>query len=269
MMTYPPNAPWNPYNPFMPPPAPVTSEEGPTQQPQRGLWPGRYTKITGIVIIAITAVAILAAALGPFLAMQVSPMTVPSGWQKVYDSNLQNTSDWTGDGGCNSTSSGLDVNGISGSADVCTYAANSNNVLTGNGFQLNLSLAPESKLQSPLAPVVQVTDSAGDGFYVAFDDTGNYILCPDANADCSTLGTAGIRDSTVAWHTDGYVANTLAIRYIPNQNTGSVLTLFVNGQEVTSHLVSADLSSGFSIAIGANGDSEALYTSATLYMSNN
>ena len=54
-MMYPSNSPWTPYLP-----APVTSEEGPAPARQRGLWSGRYAQVTGILIIAITVLAIVA-----------------------------------------------------------------------------------------------------------------------------------------------------------------------------------------------------------------
>jgi len=248
----------------------VTSEEGPLPAPQRGLWPGRTNKITGVIVIAMTLIAIVAAIIGPLLTTEIYPSTAPSNWSKTYDSNLQNTSDWTGDTGCNSSTDGLDVlaNSV---ADVCTFAPSSTSDLVSQGFQLNLALAPESQLQNMLSPLVQVSDSNGDGFSVVLADTGDFAICLDTSSDCSScLGLNSctdtlVSDSTVAWHTDSFVANSLAVRYQLNQAGSPTLTVFVNGQEVTSNPMSSILSSGYSIAIGAGTGGEALYTGATLY----
>jgi hypothetical protein len=273
-MMYPPsNTPWSPYLP-----APVTSEEGPLPEARRGIWPGRYANVTAVVLITMIVVAIAAAAVGPLVAAQISPVSVPSNWTKAYDSNLQNTSDWTGDGGCYNGPNGLDVSAptSNNSSDVCTYSPSTTSDLVSQGFQLNLTLSPESQLQNPLTPLVQIGDSSGDGLTVVFDDTGEYVICEDASPDCSACLPANlgmgcsasilVSDSTVAWHTDSYVANTLAIRYQVNSDGSDTISVFANGQEVASSATSVSLSNGgFNIAIGSGDGGEALYTGATLY----
>lgn len=272
MMMYPPPPP----NVFMSPylPAPVTSEEGPLPSPMRGLWPGRYNRITGIVLIGVVLIAIVAAVLGPLLTAQsVSTSAAPSGWSKVYTSNLQNTSDWTGDSGCSTGPGGLDVTSGSNGWDVCTFTPSANADLVSQGFQLNVALAAESQLQQPLSPLLQITDSNGDGVSVLFDDTGDFAICQDTGQDCSACLSGSFNpcadvlasDSTDAWHTDSYVPNTLAIRYQPNNESSGTLTVFANGQEITRGSLANGLSSGFSIAIGSGDSGEALYTGATLY----
>jgi hypothetical protein len=226
----------------------------------------------------MVVVAIVAAAIGPLVAAQISPTGVPSNWTKAYDSNLQNTSDWTGDGGCHNGPSGLDVSASSsdtGGVDLCTYSPSTSSDLVSQGFQLNLSLSPESQLASPLAPVIRIGDSTGDGLTVVFDDAGNYVICDDASSDCSAclptnLGVACqssilANDSTVLWHTDSYVANTVAIRYQVNADGSNTVAVFANGQKVASSDTTVVLSSGYSIAIGSGDGGEALYTGATLY----
>jgi hypothetical protein len=272
MMYRPPSTTWSPYLP-----APITSEEGPLPEAKRGIWPGRYAKVTAFVLIAMVVVAIVAAAVGPLVAAQISPASAPSNWTKAYDSSLQNTTDWTGDGGCYNGPNGLDVSAVTGNNgfDMCTYAPSTTADLVSQGFQLNLTLSPESQLQSPLTPMVQVGDGNGNGLTVAFDDTGEYAICEDSNSDCSTClpsnlgstcnGSVLASDSTVAWHTDSYVANTLAFRYQVNSDGGDTISVFANGQEVASSATSVSLGSGFSIAIGSGDGGEALYTGATLY----
>jgi hypothetical protein len=275
MMYHPSNTPWSPYLP-----APITSEEGPLPEAKRGIWPGRYAKVTAFILIAMVVVAIAAAVVGPLVAAQISPTSAPSNWTKAYDSNLQNTLDWTGDGGCYNGRNGLDVSAptSNNSSDVCTYVPSTTSDLVGQGFQLNLTLSPESQLQNPLTPLVQIGDSSGDGLTAVFDDTGDYVICEGASAssDCSAclptnLGVACndsvlVSDSTVAWHTDSYVANTLAIRYQVNSDGSGTISVFANGQEVASSATSVSLrNGGFSIAIGSGDGGEALYTGATLY----
>jgi hypothetical protein len=274
MMYRPSNTPWSPYLP-----APITSEEGPLPEAKRGIWPGRYAKVIAFVLIAMVVVAIVAAAIGPLVAAQISPTSAPSNWTKAYDSNLQNTSEWTGDGGCYNGPNGLDVSASTantGGFDLCTYSPSTTSDLVSQGFQLNLTLSPESQLASPLTPVVRIGDSTGDGLTVVFDDTGNYVICDDASSDCSAclpanLGMVGCEssilanDSTVAWHTDSYVANTLAIRYQVNADGSNTISVFANGQEVASSDTTVILSSGYSIAIGSGDGGEALYTGAKLY----
>jgi hypothetical protein len=268
MMYRPSNSTWSQYLP-----APITSEEGPLPVAMRGLWPGRYAKVTGVVLLAIVVVAIVAALIGPLLAVQISPSSSPSNWTKAYDSNLENTSDWTGDGGCYKGPNGLDVTADSGDYDVCTFSPSTSSDLVSQGFQLDLTLSPESQLQKPLSPLVQVGDPTGDGFSVVFDDAGDYAICQDTNSDCSaclpgnveSCGDTLASDSTVAWHTDSYVANTLVIRYQVNADESGTISVFANGQEIASSNTPASLSSGFSIAIGSGNGGEALYTAATLY----
>lgn len=273
MMYHPSNTPWSPYLP-----APITSEEGPLPEAKRGIWPGRYAKVTAFILIAMVVVAIAAAVAGPLVAAQISPASTPSNWTKAYDSNLQNTLDWTGDGGCYNGPSGLDVSAptSSNSFDVCTYSPSTTSDLISQGFQLNLALSPESQLQNPLTPLVQIGNSNGDGLAVVLDDTGDYVICEDASSDCSAclptnLGVACnssvlVSDSTVTWHTDSYVANTLAIRYQVNSDGSDTISVFANGQEMASSATSVNLSNGgFNIAIGSGDGGEALYTGATLY----
>jgi hypothetical protein len=220
-------------------------------------------------------VAIVAAVIGPLVEAQIFPTSVPSNWTKAYDSNLQNTSEWTGDGGCHNGSNGLDVSADAGVVDLCTYSPSTTSDLVSQGFQLNLTLSPESQLASPLAPLVRIGDSAGDGFTVIFDDTGNYVICQDASSACSACFSPNLGiacqssilayDSTVAWHTDSYVGNTLAIRYQVNANGSNTISVFANGQEVVSSDTTVMLGSGYSIAIGSDNGGEALYTGASLY----
>jgi hypothetical protein len=227
----------------------------------------------------MVVVAIAAAAAGPLVAAEISPASAPSNWTKAYDSNLQNTSDWSGDSGCSNGPTGLDVTAPTsdtGGFDLCTYTPSTTSDLVSQGFQLNLSLSPESQLEKPLTPLVQINDSNGDGLTAILDDTGDYAICQDTSSDCSgclpgnlaacTDGGTLASDSTVAWHTDSYVPNTLAIRYQVNADGSDTISLFANGQEVASIATSSSLSSGgFSIAIGSGNGGEALYTGATLY----
>jgi hypothetical protein len=253
----------------------VTSEEGPAEVKPRGLWQGRYAGLAGIFFIGVTVLAILAATLGLVLGTQISSIAPPSGWARAYAGNLQDASQWSGDAGCDNSENGLDV--IAGSAfDVCPFVPSTNNDLVSNGFQIDLSLAPEINLENALTPLIQIGDSSGNGVSVILDDTGDYAICQNTSADCSGClpGNAAslacssdvlANDSTVSWHTDPYVGNTVVIRYQLNSDNTGTLTLFANGQEIASETLMGGLGSDTSIAIGAGNDGEALYTSATIY----
>jgi hypothetical protein len=69
--------------------------------------------------------------------------------------------------------------------------------------------------------------------------------------------------STVAWHGDSYVSNTLAVRYLPDAGGGGSLTLFANGQQVAT--LALDLNQGDSFGIGADANGEAVFTRVTVY----
>jgi hypothetical protein len=266
-MMYPSNSPWSPYLP-----APVTSEEGPAPARQQGLWSGRYAHLTGIVIIAITVLAIVAAVVGVEVTAQVSSTAAPSSWTKVFAGTLDNTTQWNGDGGCDVATDGLDVTGISGS-DVCTFTPSTSSDLVSSGFQLNLKIAPEIRLYDALTPLVQVSNSHGDGFSLIFDDTGNFVICQYTSADCAgCLGaslscndTVLVSDSTVAWHTNPYVGNDLEVRYQQNLGSDGTLTVFVSGQQIADTTIAGGLGQGVTLAIGAGDGGEALFTGAALY----
>ena len=241
----------------------------------RGLWQGRYARLFGIVFIGVTVLAIVAAIFGLVLGTQLSSIAAPGGWTRAYDGNLQYTSQWSGDAGCYTGENGLDVTAGS-TFDVCSFDPSTTSDLVSSGFQINLSLAPESTLRNALTPLIQVGNSRGSGVSVIVDDTGDYAVCRDtvddcsgclpdnlANLDCSSDLIAD--DSTVSWHTDPYVGNKMVIRYQVNPDSSGALTLFLNGQEVDSNTLASGLGTDLSIAIGAGNSGEALYTGATIY----
>jgi hypothetical protein len=216
----------------------------------------------------------VAAIVGLVQSNQLASTAVPGAWNTAYNGNLQYTSQWSGDAGCYTGLNGLDV--TTGSTfDVCSFDPSTTRDLVSHGFQINLSLAPESMLQSPLTPLIQIGDSSGNGLSVIFNDTGDFAICEDTSLDCSaclasSLGCATdalASDSTVAWHTDQYVANNVVMRYMVNADGSATLTIFVNGQEVISPTIGqgAALATGQSISIGAGNGGEALYTGATIY----
>jgi hypothetical protein len=261
---------WSPYLPV-----PVTSEEGPADVKPRGLWQGRYSRLAGIFFTGLTLLAILAAILGLILGAQLTSTTAPSGWSRAYSGNLQYTSQWSGDAGCYTGQNGLDVTAGS-TFDICSFDPSTTHDLVSSGFQIDLSLAPESTLRYALTPLIQVGDSSGSGVSVIFDDTGDYAICQDTSGDCSgclpdNAGSLGCssnvlaNDSTVSWHTDPYVGNKVVVRYQVNSDSGGTLTIFANGQEVNSSTLTGALGTDLSIAIGAGNGGEARYTGATIY----
>ena len=72
--------------------------------------------------------------------------------------------------------------------------------------------------------------------------------------------TPHVEGSTIFWHGDAFVANTLTVRY--HGATGE-LTLFVNGQQAAQ--ASVAVPSGATLSLSTPTGDEALFTHATLY----
>lgn len=250
-MIYPTNSPNNPWKSYEQ--AAVNVEPAPDARAVGGPWSGRFGIIFAAVTITVTVAAVVLAALAPTLAARPG-VTPPTGFAQVYDANLSDDGKWDNTSPCAFTSQGLDVTGgADGSA--CVFQPSANNDLTSQGFWLQATVAPAASIAGTVEPVILLDDNEA----IFFEQQGAYaIFC----ADRSGSGNISIcaEGTTTAWHTNGFVANTITVSYDAG---ASLLTLFANGQQVTS--VTLTIGSKASLALGAGGGSEALFTHATIY----
>lgn len=249
-----PMAPMAPVAPMKPAPPP---EEGPAPKAPRGLLPDRASIIVAGVVSVITLLALFLAILAPSLGEQ-SGNAVPSGWSKVFDGAVHNDGSWDTASGCNFTSAGLDVSGQR-EGTVCAFVPSTSSDLTSQGFLLDVQLAPAGAVSGNQSPIITIGNVSGGaasaGFLsISFDQQGGYVICTPENLPLC------MRGATVAWHGDGYVPNSIAVRYLPSQGQ---LTLYANGQAVTT--IAASISGQQTLAIGADSNGEALFTHVTLY----
>lgn len=253
MMVYPPQAPW--VMPAPPtPPAPVTSEEGPAPRAPRGLAPNRYALIVAIVIVAITVTAMVLAVIGPALASSASS-AIPGGWTKVYDANLTDDGNWLTPVGCSFTATGLDAQAPSTpAASGCTFSSSQNGDLTSQGVLVRVALAPAASVRGNQVPAITL-DFQGAPVTFSINQEGQFDLClPDGSLTCHS-------DETVAWHEDGFVANTIALRYV-----NGIVTGYANDQQIIER--SVNVSGRATISLAATRGNEALFTHATIYSGN-
>jgi hypothetical protein len=245
MMMY-PQAPW-----AMPaPPAPAPSEEGPAPRAPRGVAPNRYALIVAIVIVTITVAAMVLAVIGPALASS-GPSPIPSGWARVYDASLTNDGSWDAGADCSYATNGLDVRGGANVRNACVFGRSEGNDLTSAGVYVQASVVPAASVPGNQVPAIALVFNDSRAFF-AVNQEGQYELCLPGDGSLCPTG------ATVAWHEDGFVANTLALRY-----ANGILTGYANGQVVAER--PADLSSKATIVLSATRGDEALFTHATIY----
>lgn len=245
--------------PYQPPqPAPETQpDEGPLPTVPEGLAPGRYARIFAVVLGVVCLLALILAALGPALTQQAQA-SIPSGWNKAYDGAIRADGTWDTADDCNLVSNGLDVRASNSSSNLsCDFTSSEHQDILGQGFYIQAEVAPAASVDGMQLPMLVAGD--GEAINAAFDQEGNYRLC----AGTGTVCTYG---STVAWHSDGFVPNTIGLLFIPdNPNSVSgTITLFANGQAIASR--SAILPPNSPLALGAKKGGEALFTHVTLYL---
>lgn len=233
--------------------------DGPAEKAPHGLWPDRFSLVFGAVVAAATLVALVLGIIAPALGPGTAPV-VPSGWTTVFDGAPRDDGTWGNGSGCAFVSTGMDVTDASGNQpQVCRYNPSATSDLTSQGFAVEVQLAPAAKVQGNQRPLISVGGDA-DGGFVTIDQNGMYTLCrySQDSQDSTCLPT-----STVAWHGDSYVSNTLAVRYLPDTGGGGSLVFFANGQEVTT--LAMNLNPGAAFGIGADANSEALITHVAVY----
>lgn len=254
-----PYAPMPPHPPIPPsPPATAPVDGQPLAQRPKRFFSGRFGLIFGLVAVVLTVLAVVLAFAGPLM---VNHLAIPSGMTKVYDSAPNDSAAWSASRGCEHVQNGLDV--TSRSQDGCQFLPSENADLLSNGFYLSITLAPDASVTAVQEPLV----SLGNEVYVAFDQTGAYLIC---TGTCSTFaGDTEVSASTSAWHTDGFTPNTFTLVYQPGADNGTnALVLFVNGQQ--ARMVDLTVPSQADLVLAATepapGETgEAIYTHVTLY----
>ena len=247
---YPANGGYNPWRSYEQ--AAANAEATPEPKSPRGFWTGRYGLVFAIVSICVTLVALVLAIAGPSFAQRV---TSPggNGLTQVFDGSLRDNGQWDNTDSCYFSSSGLDVSSSSDYAQ-CQYKPSANNDLTSQGFSLQVTIAPAATVTGEQIVVVSAA-----GATVEMTQGGAFTVCEGSELPCPLDTRTTSTGETVAWHTDAYVANTIAIRYNPGD---SRITVFANGQQFAS--VPAGQTSG-AISLGTAPGGEALYTHAALY----
>ncbi|MGH2484505.1 MAG: hypothetical protein ACRDHE_00700, partial [Ktedonobacterales bacterium] len=184
----------------------------------------------------------------------------------LYSGNPKDDPNWQhAPGACDIQSEGLRADGVGvGNApdilsSLCVYAPTQARDLLSQGFALDLTVAPAANLPNDERAAVFIGDvNSGDGVLAEMGQGGwldaIYLLC-DGSDNCSS-------PPTVAWHTDGFVANSLSLRFVPGTDGRGMLTLYGNGQRVA--WLNLMLPANPVLAIGAGSDASALYTGFTL-----
>lgn len=260
-MSYYPYAP-SPYYPVALPvpvvqydPPRLTSEEGPAPEKPRGLWPTRYARVLGAVMIAVTVAAIALAAIAPSLA-GVSSLPVPSGWTKFYDGKPE-AGGWSNAAGCDFGDAGLHITGSTATGN-CPFLPSRNRDLVSGGFYVEATLGSAAQLSATEDGGILV-GRGSEAIIAIVDQSGAYRLCtPPCTSDASVYASG----DTVAWHANGYTDNVVGLRYLADSHTA---TLYVNGQPVRS--VTYTLPTQSEIALGASRGAEAIFTHVAVYAS--
>ena len=249
MISYPPTT---PSQPPMPAPAPATAVKTNGR---------RYQVIFGAVFAALTALALALAAIAPDLGPAPS-RSATAGWAPVYERSLTtaDSAAWDITHGCAFTARGLDANAPGSDTAICAFTPSGDGGVTGAGFYFELKLAPAAQVpvfQKALLLMGDFSSQAGNTLTFEIDQLGEYTLCA---GDCSAAGQGlYISGGTAAWHSDAFVANTIAVRVSADHARE---TIYVNGQQVAS--VSVDMGPAPALAAGAPSGSEAIFTHATL-----
>jgi hypothetical protein len=215
--------------------------------------PDWHARIIGIVFVALTAVAVVLALVAPQLVNH-SAGVVPTGWAKVFDGQPDGGS-WQTLAGCEATSQGLHVTGSDTTAG-CKFAPSVSRDLTSQGFYLEAVTAPPANLMGAEDPVIAF-GLQSNVLAVGFNQLGEYTICTNPCDYSASVFDVGV---TVAWHTNGYTANTVAVLYSPESSQVSV---YANGQEVTT--VSYAAPAGSRLLLTTDSVGEALYTHVTIY----
>jgi hypothetical protein len=233
------------------PPAVGTQQSGaPVQQ---SVLPAShvFAVVFSILALLVTAGAVALATIG---GQQYSTPqdAAPAGWSQVYDASLTSSdSEWDTTQGCQFNSDGL----YAPSDAVCNFLPSTNQDLVSQGFLLRVTVGPAADVPDALQPAIVL----GSHVSIALSQMGDYEICDPVGCPSDEL-IKDIKGTTINWHGDPYVANTITVKY--NAQVGQ-LTLYLNDIQIASAALT--IQPGDKIALAAPDGAEALYTHASLY----
>jgi hypothetical protein len=240
---------------MMTPPAtmpPLYSMPAPQPAPAaRPSKPSPFGMIFGLAATVVTLGAIALAVFAPQLTTAPN-LRVPQGWQQVYSDNPGTSSGlWDSTGGCDFSSGGLHI----GSEGTCTFKPADSATLT-NGILVVARLAPAADVASSEDTGILLDNSV----LVIVSQQGDYKICRGSCQISSSSGEGPISGSTIAMHSDAFVANEIAVLYNADAST---IDFYVNGQFVNHATV--DISATPSIALATSSSGETLVTHVDIY----
>ncbi|MBF6590181.1 MAG: hypothetical protein IVW57_06565 [Ktedonobacterales bacterium] len=209
-----------------------------------------FAAVFTFVALLVTVGALALATYAP-QTLPARADVAPASWSRVYDADLRTADNaWDVTAGCAFSHGGL----LAGDGASCVFTPSMAQDLVSGGFLLDLTLAPIVDVPGTLRPRIQV----GGGVIITLNTDGQYSLC--STVSCATTEALRIQGTTINWHGDDFVANTVSVGYDASTTR---LTLSINGQAVASANTPLDPRS--SLAVGALDGAQALYTHATLY----
>ncbi|HEY7834001.1 MAG TPA: hypothetical protein VIG30_10560 [Ktedonobacterales bacterium] len=235
-----------------PPALPRSPSEGPGRP-----WAARVRNLVGAVIAVVLTVAAIAAAASAAANAQTAPSPASEGLRQVYSQPLVNDwTNWTLDHGCVLQYGGLlaDAASDASSTDpaICKFVPSTQQDLLAQGFQATVVMAPSGDV--PAQEQGGIVLGGGSATYV-FDISQQGMF--EFKASVGPSGAAV--GSTIAWHADPSLANTITIDYSAANN---LLQVYVNGQSILTQTVT--LEQGDELGLFAPNGYQALFTSFTL-----
>lgn len=250
---------------YTPPTAPDTAAANQPSQAASAPSGRRYTLIFGMVIAVVTVLALGLAALAPELGAQASVIH-PSGWNVLYQSDLTAPSAtdakaWDLTRGCSFASGGMNADATNNVPAVCDFTLAGQGGETVAGFSMEVTVAPAARTPAFERAMIVLGDTingSSETVFFAVGQDGNYVICDGACDSSSAAPAVYLASGTVAWHSDGWVSNTMAVRVAPNH---SDITFFVNGQRIAE--ISRNIGANPGVAVGATSGDGAIFTAAT------
>jgi hypothetical protein len=233
------------------PPAPSSMpapQPAPSPRPSR---PSRFGMIFGLAATVLTVGAVALALFAPQLTTAPN-LRVPQGWQHIYSDNPGTSSGlWDSTGGCDFSSEGLHIS----SEGTCTFKP-ADGATPTNGVLVVARLAPAADVASSEDTGIVLDNSV----LVIVSQQGDYKICRGSCQISSSSAEAPISGSTIAMHSDAFVANEIAVLYNADAST---IDFYINGQFVNHAAV--DISATPTIALATSSDGETLITHVDVY----
>lgn len=219
-----------------------------------------FYAVAATLAVGLTIGALALAAAAPALVDHV-PTASGLGLTSLYSSTLKDdTTNWDVGHNCSFEDGGLHADGTldADNGAVCTFQPSAQGTATTSDFLVTVHVAPAMNVASEQVACILIMGMAGaSGNALLFDQSGGYATVTTTSNSCGT--TATIPGSSVAWHTDGYEPNTISVWY---SSSAQNLTVYANGQRL--YTLYPSYAVPFTLALGAPGNAEALYTGFTI-----